>query len=114
MYCPIVGTLGYILSEDHRQTLLIHRNIRHNDHHLDKYNGLGGKMLPDEVAYTYYGLEWGNDNRTLFYTTLDAAKRPFRIHRHRLGTPPETDMIVFEEEDERFSVTVSKSKSICR
>ena len=48
MYCPIVGTLGYIISEDRRKTLLIHRNSRKNDHHLDKYNGLGGKMLPDE------------------------------------------------------------------
>ena len=48
MYCPIVGTLGYILSPDRKKTLLIHRNLRHDDHHLDKYNGLGGKMLPGE------------------------------------------------------------------
>ena len=48
MYCPIVGTLGYILSRDRKKILLIHRNLRHNDHHLHKYNGLGGKMLPNE------------------------------------------------------------------
>jgi 8-oxo-dGTP diphosphatase len=48
MYCPIVGTLGYILSPDRKKTLLVHRNLRHDDHHLDKYNGLGGKMLPGE------------------------------------------------------------------
>ena len=48
MYCPIVGTLGYILSRDRKKILLIHRTLRHNDHHLDKYNGLGGKMLPNE------------------------------------------------------------------
>ena len=48
MYCPIVGTLGYILSRDRKKILLVHRNLRHNDHHLDKYNGLGGKMLPNE------------------------------------------------------------------
>jgi 8-oxo-dGTP diphosphatase len=48
MYCPIVGTLGYILSPDGKKTLLIYRNSRQNDHHLDKYNGLGGKMLPNE------------------------------------------------------------------
>ena len=48
MYCPIVGTLGYILSRDRKKILLIHRNVRHNDHHFDKYNGLGGKMLPNE------------------------------------------------------------------
>ena len=52
MYCPIIGTLGYILSADHSKTLLIHRNRRQDDLHLDKYNGLGGKMLPDEDVVT--------------------------------------------------------------
>ena len=48
MYCPIVGTLGYILSTDRKETLLVHRNLRQGDHHFNKYNGLGGKMLPNE------------------------------------------------------------------
>lgn len=48
MYCPIVGTLGYVLSEDRKKTLMVHRNSRPDDHHLAKYNGLGGKMLADE------------------------------------------------------------------
>jgi 8-oxo-dGTP diphosphatase len=36
------------MSEDNRQTLLVHRNRRQEDIHLGKYNGLGGKMRPDE------------------------------------------------------------------
>ena len=52
MYCPIVGTLGYVLSVDRTKTLLIHRKTRQDDHHLDKYNGLGGKMLPGEDIVT--------------------------------------------------------------
>lgn len=48
MYRPIIGTLGYILSPDQQQVLLVHRNARPQDHHLGKYNGLGGKMKPDE------------------------------------------------------------------
>ncbi len=48
MYTPIVGTLGYVLSPDKSKTLLIHRNAREDDIHLNKYNGLGGKMHPDE------------------------------------------------------------------
>jgi len=48
MYCPIVGTLGYVLSQDRQKTLLIHRNSRADDHHLHKYNGLGGKMHANE------------------------------------------------------------------
>jgi 8-oxo-dGTP diphosphatase len=43
-YTPILATLGYILSPDGRQVLLIHRNRRPDDPHLGKYNGLGGKL----------------------------------------------------------------------
>lgn len=47
-YTPIVATLGYVLSPDGRRVLMIHRNARAQDHHLGKYNGLGGKLEPDE------------------------------------------------------------------
>ena len=51
MYTPIIGTLAYIISPDGRKTLLVHRNKREGDQHLGKYNGLGGKMKPDEDVY---------------------------------------------------------------
>ena len=44
----IVSTLGYVLSTDRRQALLIHRNARPDDRHYGKYNGLGGKLEPNE------------------------------------------------------------------
>lgn len=47
-YAPIIATLGYVLSPDKSEVLLIHRNARANDQHLGKYNGLGGKMESDE------------------------------------------------------------------
>jgi 8-oxo-dGTP diphosphatase len=47
-YTPIVGCLGYVLAPDREQVLLVHRTARAHDDHLGKYNGLGGKMEPDE------------------------------------------------------------------
>jgi 8-oxo-dGTP diphosphatase len=47
-YTPIVATLGYVLSPDGKRVLMLHRNTRIDDHHLGKYNGLGGKIEPDE------------------------------------------------------------------
>jgi 8-oxo-dGTP diphosphatase len=47
-YTPILATLGYVLSADGRQVLLVHRNKRPSDPHLGKYNGLGGKMQAGE------------------------------------------------------------------
>lgn len=50
MYTPIVGTLGYVVQDNH--VLLIHRNARLEDDHLGKYNGLGGKMESNEDLAT--------------------------------------------------------------
>jgi len=47
-YTPIVATLGYVLSPDGSEVLMVHRNARPDDHQLGKYNGLGGKIEPDE------------------------------------------------------------------
>jgi 8-oxo-dGTP diphosphatase len=47
-YTPILATLGYVFGPDGRRVLLIHRNANPNDHHLGKYNGLGGKLDPLE------------------------------------------------------------------
>jgi 8-oxo-dGTP diphosphatase len=43
-YTPILATLGYVLSENRKDVLLIHRNRRPDDAHFGKYNGLGGKL----------------------------------------------------------------------
>lgn len=48
MYTPILATLGYVMSADQRETLLVYRSGRKGDHHAGKYNGLGGKMEPRE------------------------------------------------------------------
>ena len=70
-----------------------------------------GELLPDQIENTYYGLEWGNDNRTLYYTTLDPAQRPYKLHRHRLGSAASDDETVYHEEDERFFLGLYKAKS---
>ncbi len=51
MYTPILATLGYVMSKDRQKTLLVHRNSREDDCHFGKYNGLGGKMEPQESIH---------------------------------------------------------------
>ena len=70
----------------------------------------GGLRL-DEIPSTYYGLEWGNDNKTILYTLLDDAKRPHKLYRHTLGDDPKNDVLVHHETDERFHVSLDKTRS---
>ncbi|MBI3958924.1 MAG: S9 family peptidase [Chloroflexi bacterium] len=68
-------------------------------------------LLPDEIAKTYYGLEWGNDNATLYYTVLDAAMRPYKLFRHRLGSDAASDELLYHEPDESYFLSLYKTKS---
>jgi oligopeptidase B len=52
---------------------------------------------------------WAADNRTLFYSIPDAAKRPYRVYRHVVGQ--KDDVLLHDEKDERFSVGVSRTRS---
>jgi oligopeptidase B len=76
-----------------------------------------GELLPDTIPNTSgylptrLGLAWAQDNRTLYYTTLDAAHRPYRLYRHMLGTDPALDELVYEEEDTRYGMYIASSRS---
>jgi len=67
---------------------------------------LGPERIPKVVSAA-----WAADGTTLFYVVEDAAKRPYRLHRHRLGDPVERDALVYEEADEMFRIGVTRSKS---
>jgi len=70
-----------------------------------------GETLPDEVPETSYGTAWSRDGSVLFYLTVDEAWRPYRVHRHAVGTPAAEDVLVYEEADERFWVGVGLTRS---
>jgi oligopeptidase B len=67
-----------------------------------------GKELIEPILKTS-SVAWAADNRTLFYTVEDAAKRPYRVYRRVLGEAKDT--LVYEERDERFYVDVERSRS---
>jgi oligopeptidase B len=69
------------------------------------------EVLADEISGTYYGTAWSSDSSVLFYVTLNEAKRPHRLWRHRLGTPAADDELLHEETDERFFCSVHLTRS---
>ncbi|WP_026916327.1 S9 family peptidase [Christiangramia portivictoriae] len=71
-----------------------------------------GEIYDENIENTTGGSTWANDNKTLYYTKKDPQTlRSFRIYKHILGTDPETDELIYEEEDETFNSYVYKSKS---
>lgn len=71
---------------------------------------VSGEMLPDAVPNTFYSVEWGNDNQTLFYTSQNEAWRSHKVFRHALGTEASDDVDIFHEPDELFNVYLHKTR----
>ncbi len=77
---------------------------------------LNNKLFPETMpnvlgsVYFHTGVEWANDNETIFYATLDDAKRPFKLYRHKIGTDPSQDGLIFHEQDESFFLFFRKTR----
>lgn len=77
-----------------------------------RFRDLGsGHDLPDVVDNVYYGSAWSTGCKCFYYVRPDGAMRPFQVWRHTLGTPSAQDELVYQEDDERFFVSVSLTRS---
>ncbi|MEX2230557.1 MAG: S9 family peptidase [Cyclobacteriaceae bacterium] len=71
-----------------------------------------GEIIDRPVPNTEGYVAWANDNKTFFYTMKDSLTlRSDKIFRHKLGTDPAKDVLVYTEDDETFSTGITKSKS---
>ncbi len=67
--------------------------------------------LPDTIEGVYYGSAWSARGQVFYYVKPDEAMRPYQVWRHLLGTEADHDVLVYQEDDERFFVSVYLSRS---
>ena len=76
-----------------------------------RFRSLASGADRDEVIEgTYYGGAWSSDSGTFFYTRVDHVYRPHQVWRHVLGTDPADDVLVVQEDDRRFELSVRASR----
>jgi len=104
-----LGTLA--VSPDHgtaAYTVDVDGSERYTLHFRDLASGLD---LADSVVGVTDGVAWADDSRTCFYLRPDDAMRPHEVWRHELGTDPTHDRLVFREADERFFLSIHRTRS---
>jgi oligopeptidase B len=69
-----------------------------------------GALAPERIEHVG-SVTWAADSTTLFYVLEDDAKRPYRLWRHRRGTPVADDVMLYEESDALFRLGVWRSRS---
>jgi oligopeptidase B len=68
------------------------------------------ETLPGEVERVG-SIVWASDGPTLFYTVEDEEqKRQYQLWKHALRTPHSADVLVYQENDERFNLAAGRTR----
>lgn len=102
---PDGNKLAYGLDVEGNEVYVIHiMNLTKGENYPETIGNTFGSV------YVRTGIEWANDSEHLFYVTLDAAQRPFQLYRHKIGTDPSQDAVIFHEVDNSFYLYFHKSR----
>ncbi len=64
-----------------------------------------------EGTSAWGGSAWSADGSQFFYLMPDDQMRPFQVWRHTIGTPQTDDVVVLQEDDERFYLGIDLCRS---
>ena len=68
-----------------------------------------GEVVDHDPNLECYGaVQWGADDKTLFYLKMDDQKRPYQLYRRIVGSD-QPDELLYQEDDELYWVGLSKS-----
>jgi len=106
-----MAVAGYQVSDDGKLLAYSTDNVGFRQYRLHVRDLTTGRDLPDQAEHVG-SMAWANDNQTLFFTVEDPqTKRQYRLYRHAAGSDGSADQLVYEEKDERFNISVEKSRS---
>lgn len=82
-------------------------------YHLRFKNLLTGTFYPEVITEVDgHSVAWAADNRTIFYVKKDPVTLlEFQVWRHVLGTDPSNDVLLYEEKDNRYSLSLERTRS---
>lgn len=69
-----------------------------------------GKDLETVATDSVGSVEWSADSKALVWTRASAEWRPNKAFLHRLGTPPASDVLLYEEPDSAYWLSVSSTQ----
>ena len=67
------------------------------------------KLITEKIDNTSGSITFSLDDKYFFYSKLDEFHRPRKIFRHKIGTSPKYDELIFEEQSDAFTVGISLS-----
>lgn len=109
---PYYSAVGFNVSPDNKLLAYGVDTVSRRQYTIYIKNLETGEHFADKIYPASGGSEWGNDNKTLFYTaTNPKTLLSEKIKRHTLGTDAKKDVVVYNEKDKSNYIGVGKTKS---
>ncbi|MDD2791806.1 MAG: S9 family peptidase [Sediminibacterium sp.] len=103
---------GFTVSENNELLAYGVDELSRRQYTIEIKNLVTGAVYAERIAGTGGDPVWAADNATLFYTANNPVSLlSEKIKKHRLGTAPSDDVVVYEETDKSNYIGVEKSKN---
>lgn len=101
-----------VISDDDQQMVFAEDRVGRRVYTLRFRDLARGVAHPDRIEGTSGEAVWAADSRTVFYVKRHPETlRDYQVWRHELGKAVDDDVLVFEESDEEYSVSIARSRS---
>jgi oligopeptidase B len=105
---------AWTTSPDNRLLAWTEDNVGRRQFQLRIKDLATGEVLPDAIGNVEAEVAWAADSRTLLYISKDPVTLlGDKVRKHRLGTAPGDDPLVYAQTDDAFYTAVGKTKDDC-
>ncbi|MFZ1875273.1 MAG: prolyl oligopeptidase family serine peptidase [Chania sp.] len=106
-------TLGGLEVSPDNQRLAVAEDFLSRRQYDIRFKNLHDNSWLEEVLENTSGnFEWVNDSSTVYYVRKHAKTLlPYQVYRHVVGSDPQQDVLVYEEQDDTFYVSLEKTTS---
>ncbi|MEQ1962165.1 S9 family peptidase [Xenorhabdus khoisanae] len=103
---------GFAVTLDNKR-IAVAEDIQGRRNYQVSFKNLDGADWQNNVIENTSGnILWANDGETLFYVRRDPQTLlPYQLFRHHYGTDTQQDKKVYQEDDDRFYLSISDSTS---
>jgi oligopeptidase B len=100
------------VSDDHRYAAIAEDFSGRRINEIRILDTRSGEFLPEVISNASPSLAFSADGQYLFYLNKDLETLlAYQLMRHKLGTDPSDDVLVYEEKDNTFYTILSRSRS---
>lgn len=109
---PFFQLGGYEVSPDNKLLAYTVDTVGRRQYRMRIVDLTSGLLLADQLDNIDSDVTWADDGTTLLYVEKDPVTLlGRRVRIHRLGSPVAADVLIYEEADESFDLSVDRSKS---